>query len=236
VTVVAYDPAMAEVGVVFVHGSGRSGRSAWPQQVSLGARRDCYFLERVAPGDPPASVIEHVVGLGLGRCDIVGHSYGVITALMLAQRHPELVRSLALVEPAALALSQGMPATDAHVAAMAPVFAQAGDTSTSDEEFSTLFAAASGMLAPKVPADVLSRLVAQLRALTPPWTLPVDPAVVARVPTLVVASAPDSMYGEVAAVLGEHGARVGYVPGSGHRPHDGEAFNRQLEEFWQSLR
>jgi len=173
---------MADVSAVFIHGSGTSGRHAWPNQLALGSHRDCRFLERVAPGDPPDSVIDHIASLGLARCDVVGHSYGGLIALLLAQRHPELLRSLVLVEPAALASSRGMPATDAHVAAMAPVFARSGDAGTSDEEFSGLFAAASGLPVPDVPAGVLHRLVAQLRAVTPPWTLPVDAAVAARVP------------------------------------------------------
>lgn len=226
---------MPDASVVFIHGSGSSGRSAWPRQVSLDGQRDCMFMERVAPGDPPDAVIQYLARLELAKSDVVAHSYGAVTAMMLAQRHPDLVRSLVLIEPAALMLSRGMPATDAHVAAMAPVFARAADADTSDEEFSALFADASGMPAPEVPNDILHRLVAQLRAIQPPWTLPVDATIAARVPTLVVASDPSSMYGEVTAVLQQHGSRVEYLPGHGHRPHDSDTFNRKLEDFWAAL-
>ncbi len=39
-----------------------------------------------------------IATLGLPRAHIVGHSYGAYVALLLATRHPELVRSVVLSE------------------------------------------------------------------------------------------------------------------------------------------
>jgi pimeloyl-ACP methyl ester carboxylesterase len=42
--------------------------------------------------------------LGLGPADVVGHSYGGIVAALVARAHPELVRSLILIEPSLFGL------------------------------------------------------------------------------------------------------------------------------------
>ena len=47
--------------------------------------------------------------LRLGPCHIVGHSYGAFTALFLAARRPELVRTLTLAEPPAVSLLRHVP-------------------------------------------------------------------------------------------------------------------------------
>ena len=44
--------------------------------------------------------------LKLGRVHVVGHSYGAFTALFLAVKHPELVRTLVLAEPPVLRWAQ----------------------------------------------------------------------------------------------------------------------------------
>lgn len=226
---------MSETGVLFIHGAGRPGREAWPYQHCLESRRRCSYLPRFEPGDPPDMMIGYILSLPENPGHVVAHSYGAITALLLAQLHPERIISLTLIDPAALALSRGMPRTDEHIAAMAPVFAKARDPKTSDKEFSRLFAAARGMPAPEVPDDVLTGLAQQLRATTPPWSYAVDPAVARRIPTLVTTGSAESMYSEVAEVLSRHGAQTLHVPGAGHRPHDHDAFNQELERFWNSL-
>jgi pimeloyl-ACP methyl ester carboxylesterase len=60
-----------------------------------------------SPYNRPVAVPEHAADaagllryLGIGHAHIVGHSYGGAVALQLALEHPELVRTLALLEPA----------------------------------------------------------------------------------------------------------------------------------------
>lgn len=219
---------MTRLPAVFLHGSGRSGAAAWPAQRVLAEQRECLFLDRLAAGDPPETVVAHVAGRLAGPVHVVAHSYGAISALLLAERRPELVASLALAEPAVLALSRHLPRTRAHVAALEPVLA----ADVPARELSRRYAAASGTPAPAVSDDALEELVAHLRAVVPPWRVPVRAAVVERVPTLVALGGPDSPFAEVAAVLAEHGAEVLTVPGTGHRPHDGEAFAAAVAALW----
>lgn len=52
--------------------------------------------------------------LHLGRTYVIGHSYGALTALFLASRHPELLKAAVLAEPPAVSLLQHAAGPDAE--------------------------------------------------------------------------------------------------------------------------
>ena len=100
--------------VVFSHGIPTDYR-AWSSQMdafSKSYRAIAYSRRYAAPnarsGDLSDSTIENnaadlkgfIDKLGTGPVRLVGHSYGGFTAAYFASEHPELVRSLVLVEPA----------------------------------------------------------------------------------------------------------------------------------------
>jgi pimeloyl-ACP methyl ester carboxylesterase len=100
--------------VVFVHGIPTDYR-AWDAQVAALSdrfRTIAYSRRYASPnrreGDLADSTIENnaldlqrlVEGLGAGPVHLVGHSYGGFIGAYLASRHPDLLRSLVLVEPA----------------------------------------------------------------------------------------------------------------------------------------
>ncbi len=103
--------------VVFVHGS-LSDYTYWEDQLAPFAttyhalaysRR--YNFPNNNPARPGYSAITDaddlarlVQALGLGKIVVVGHSYGALTALFFAIRHPELVRALVLAEAPAVSL------------------------------------------------------------------------------------------------------------------------------------
>ena len=225
-------PARRTRPVVFVHGAGRSGSSAWPGQRHLTADWDCRFLERLTVGDDPDAVVTALATRLDSSAHLVGHSYGGLTALLVATTRPDLVASLTLVEPAALAVSASAPRTAAHIAALSPVFALAGDVTVSAREFATLFASANGTPVPEVSHEVLEGLTAQLRGMRPPWTVAVDATVVSDIPTLVLIGDDDGMYAEVAEVLRGEGARVHVLADTGHRPHDSEEATALMVAHW----
>jgi NAD(P)-dependent dehydrogenase (short-subunit alcohol dehydrogenase family) len=72
--------------------------------------------------------------------------------------------------------------------------------------------------------------VPRLRAMPPPWSVPVEGAVVGRVPTLVVTGAWNEIYEEVASALVERGARHVILEGHGHRPQDHAHANDVIEQ------
>jgi pimeloyl-ACP methyl ester carboxylesterase len=90
--------------------------------------------------DRPLSIAEQAAdcralleALGIDRAHVVGHSYGGVIALQLALDAPELVHSLALLEPALFAVPSGPRLLEA----MGPVAGlyQAGDKARAVDAF-----------------------------------------------------------------------------------------------------
>ncbi len=114
--------------VVFVHGSLSDG-SFWNPQIAPFAEKYHVIAysrrynqpntnqarpeySAVADADDLAGLIEK---LHLGKVHVIGHSYGAYTALFLAVRHPELVRSLVIAEAPAMPLLAYLPGEQAEL-------------------------------------------------------------------------------------------------------------------------
>jgi non-heme chloroperoxidase len=114
------------VPVIFVHGS-ISDYGYWKDEVeafSSHYRAIAYSRRYNYPNvNPPRNGYSAITDaddlaafirkLHLGKVFIVGHSYGALTALFLAARHPELVRSMVLAEPPAVSLLRDLPPSEA---------------------------------------------------------------------------------------------------------------------------
>lgn len=222
--------------VTFFHGAGKAGASAWPRQVAE-AEQGWVFLERLPTGDDPENDASRIVMLlaDAGGGHVVAHSYGAMAALLAAGHEPELVRSLALLEPACFDLARGCPAVEEHIATMTPVFAAAADEAVTWREFSALFAAAMGTEVPDLPDTVLEAQVTRLRTLTPPWGTGLTAMKDLPVPTLVVTGGWSELYEQTAAALADYGAQREVVAGSGHRVQDAAVTNGLLRDFWQAI-
>ncbi len=108
--------------VIFVHGS-LSDYGYWQGQMQPFAEKYrviAYSRRYDWPNDNPArrgysaaldaeDLAWFIDGLNLGAAHIVGHSYGALTALFLASRHPQLVRTVTLAEPPAMSLLAHLP-------------------------------------------------------------------------------------------------------------------------------
>jgi pimeloyl-ACP methyl ester carboxylesterase len=116
------------VPVIFVHGSLSDG-GYWADQIgpfSQHFRAISYSRRYNYPNVNPArrgysaitdaeDLAAFIRVLHLGRVVVVGHSYGALTALFLAVRHPDLVRALVLAEPPAVSLLAHLPGDQAEV-------------------------------------------------------------------------------------------------------------------------
>jgi pimeloyl-ACP methyl ester carboxylesterase len=112
--------------VIFVHGSLSDG-GYWADQVGRFAeqyRAIAYSRRYNYPNSNPArsgysAVVDaqdlaaFIHTLHLGKVVVIGHSYGALTALFLAARHPELVHALVLAEPPAVSLLRHLPGDEA---------------------------------------------------------------------------------------------------------------------------
>lgn len=99
--------------IVFVHGSLVDYREWAPvaEQLAGEYRTVTYSRRYNYPNENPLTATDHSAAIeaedlaaliqarGLGPANVVGVSYGGYTGLLLALRHPELVRSLVVVEP-----------------------------------------------------------------------------------------------------------------------------------------
>jgi pimeloyl-ACP methyl ester carboxylesterase len=109
-----YEQAGSGVPVVFSHGIPTDYR-AWNAQVKDFSQRYltvAYSRRYAAPNTREGDVTDSTVAanaadlkgliesLGIAPVHLVGHSYGGFTAAYLAAEHPDLVRTLVLVEPA----------------------------------------------------------------------------------------------------------------------------------------
>jgi pimeloyl-ACP methyl ester carboxylesterase len=97
--------------LVFVHGSVTNGPATWGAQRELADRFELEILNRPGfPPNPPVDTVdfdEHArwVADRLREGDhLVGNSYGGVISLLAAARRPEVVRSLAVIEPPATRL------------------------------------------------------------------------------------------------------------------------------------
>jgi pimeloyl-ACP methyl ester carboxylesterase len=103
--------------VLFVHGS-LSDYSYWTREVekfskyykAISYSRRYNFPNHNVPEDHYSAVTDakdlaaFITKLKLKKVNIVGHSYGALTALFLAKAHSELINSVILCEPPAISL------------------------------------------------------------------------------------------------------------------------------------
>lgn len=112
--------------VIFVHGSLSDG-GYWADQIPAFAkhyRAIAYSRRYNDPNDNPtraeySAVVDAedlsvlINTLHLGKVVVVGHSYGALTALFLAVKHPEVVSALVLAEPPAVSLLEHLHGPEA---------------------------------------------------------------------------------------------------------------------------
>lgn len=207
---------------VFVHGRGRSGAPGWPLVAAM-ARPEHTFLERIGTADQPERDADRAIDALGGRGHLVGHSYGAVTAMLAAQRRPDMLRSLVLIEPACYDVARGGRNVERHISAMAPVFAVADDPAVDGTDFLARFAAGMGALPPDLDSGTCEAVAARMRCTPAPWEVALRDDTPRLVPTLVITGEANAMYSEVAAALAAKGATHLAIPGAGHRPQDSEA-------------
>ena len=116
------------IPVVFVHGSLSDG-IYWADEIGPFAEHYlaiAYSRRYDYPNDNPTrpgysavtdaeDLAAFIRVLHFEKVVVIGHSYGALTALFLAVKHPDLVRALVLAEPPAISLLTHLPGNEAKI-------------------------------------------------------------------------------------------------------------------------
>lgn len=226
---------------VLIHGSGGNADSAWGPVRPLGQRFELVTPNRGGyPPNPPLERIDfdrqadELAPLLQDGAHLVGHSYGGVIALLIAARHPEAVRSLAVSEPPAFAVARGDSEVDDLVELLDAHFR---DGPREPRAFAEGFMRIVGTLA-TLPDELPPEVVRGIRALQaerPPWEaeIPLEKLDAAPFPKLVISGAHSAAFDAVCDVL-EHrlGAERAVLPGAGHGLARASGYPERLEAFW----
>ena len=226
---------------VLIHGSGGNADSAWGPVRPLGDRFELVTPNRGGyPPNPPLERIdfdrqadELAPLLGDGA-HLVGHSYGGVIALLIAARHPDAVRSLAVSEPPAFALARGNPDVDDLVARLDVHFRDGPREPRAFAEGFMRIVGNDARVPDELPPEV-ERGIRALMAERPPWEaeIPLDELAAAPFRTLVVSGAHNAAFDAVCDVLEQRlGAERAVLPGAGHGLARAPGYPERLESFW----
>lgn len=237
--------------VVLVHGSltAEPWDDDWAKQHSLAEHYQLRVLTRRGYGDtrPVQSrdfemdVRDIIEALGEGA-HLVGHSYGGAMSLLAAARRPDLVRSLAVIEPPVFGVVRGNPDVERILGRLIPLWNSAG--SLTPEEF---FQSFRGAIAGKPPATSHVELtpldIKGIEATVlerPSWEVevPLHELADAQFPKLVFSGSWSPAFDAVCDVLEQQaGFERVIIQGGGHAVSlTGEPFTRRLVEFLESIK
>lgn len=236
---------------VFLHGLG-GRRTNWDVQLgALGDLRRCCAVDLPGYGDSagvPGSlpeiasgIAEWVAGLGSGPVDLVGLSFGGMVAQHLTLDHPELVRTLTLLDTSPAFGLDGVTTPegwlDSRIRAIRdPVPSAPG-----------IEAVVAGLVGTGAPTEVQATMVESMRAVPGATLEAACRALIAHdtrlrlheitAPVLVMVGAedtetPPSYAEEIAARI--EGAELVVVPGAGHllNLEEPQIVNAHLRRHW----
>lgn len=241
---VVVEEAGAGSRVLFVHGGGRGGPSAFGEQLPLADRWLLDFLYRPGYGPSPPlgpedwQIDGRVIAAWLeqlGSAHVVAHSYGSVGAMLAATDAAPHVRSLTVIESGATAVARGSRAVDAFEAALSELLPVTPETDPDALARGVFGVIEPGWSIPEpTPPGVAE---AGRRMLTMRWPMdadiPLDQLRSAPFPKLVISGEGRPAYSAIGEALatGLDAPHV-VIPGGPHATQDaGAPFNEALERF-----
>jgi pimeloyl-ACP methyl ester carboxylesterase len=231
--------------IVFVHGGGVGGSSAWQAQHGWGDRFQLVMPFRAAYGPHPITTREDfeqdallVADLLFEGAHLVGHSYGGVVALLAAAARPAAVRSLTLIEPGATSVARGFTFVDAFETRLAVLASDPPADPDAHLRALTSILDPSGEL-PRPLSAPLQAFADRLHLLrgTNDAVIPLETLRAASIPALVVSGGHSRVFDTIALILSEElPAELAIFPGDGHMPHwHSEAANQRICSFLDTV-
>lgn len=197
-----------------------------------------------------ADLVEVLQGTGKSLdnrgAHLVGHGNGGLAAILAAAQRPDLVRSLALIQPAAFSVAADRPVVAAMLARVkdSPRIPE----SVTAEQYLRASTEGLGMAMPE-PTPQRLRAVATSMRERPVWEAhtPVEALRASGVPTLVICGtwegapdlyrkyAGDPLIAAAEALAESIDAQLVRVPGYYPHTQQPDQVNRALREFWRGL-
>ncbi|MCY7402409.1 MAG: alpha/beta hydrolase [Nocardioides sp.] len=211
---------------LYVHGAGRAGREAWPEQ----PRADAVFADHSA-----CSRMRDKAELVGGQCPdedvvLVAHSLGAVPAALAFTNRDITASHVVLLEPALYDIARGHDAIERHVAPMTV----ARERAESGDLFGYWQIVGPMMFGREAARDSWHEdqdLARRFADLEPPWGHGIEESAFATVATMVVTGDWNDEYEAIAGRLTRAGAVHVTLPGAKHRPQDHPGFERLLVEF-----
>lgn len=210
---------------VYIHGSGRAGRDAWP----LASEDDAIFVNfaHISKADDKVAQLAKITPDG---ATVFAHSAGAVPAALAVGGGHINPCALVLVEPALYDVARGNPEIERHIAEVAEArsLAASGDLFGFWSRMRPLMfgGPADAALWDQERATALKFATVEL-----PWGHGVVNSMVSTVRTLVVTGGWNEEYEAIAAELVSVGATHVQLTGHGHRPQDHDHFEQVVDEF-----
>lgn len=252
--------------VVFVHGAVGDLRFWEPQREAFakGNRFVAYTYryhgtapwpdegKQYSAATHAADLAAFIAGLKAGPVHLVGLSYGGLLAAMVATKHPQLIRTLTLAEPAAFSLlaetPEGKPALEEWNRGALPIFeaVKAGDSVRATRLLAAFVSGEPVENFDKLPAGLRQVLLDNARTMpllfsAPPEVVSCEMLGAVKSPTLVVrGERTPQVFVKANELVGRciAGSRQVVIPNAAHAmSYDNPAaFNRAVLEFIASHR
>ncbi|HSH82423.1 MAG TPA: alpha/beta fold hydrolase [Herpetosiphonaceae bacterium] len=237
--------------VALLHGSFAANPAAhWAKQHELADRYRLVIPHRLGYGNSRVPESEEQRGGPSLEADvraiadllepethIVGFSYGGLVALLVAAERPELVSSVAVIEPPLYGLLRGDEEAEALIGRLQPVYDTAFQRSPDDFYYAFLQGLGQQVDA-SLPLPSDRRQAAQAAAKEAvPWDveLPIARLVAAPFPRLVISGSWNGLSERLCDALArEIAAERAVISGAGHGvQRTGQPFNERLELLWR---
>ena len=210
----------------YVHGAGRGGREAWPEQDDANA----MFADH--SNSPRMLGKADMVGEQCpdGNFIVVAHSLGAVPVAMAYGAGDICATHVVLLEPALYDIARGDGAIERHIG---PVTV-ARQRAASGDLFGYWQIVGPLMFRREASRDTWDEdkdLAQRFADLDPPWGYDINASAFAEVPTLVVTGGWNDEYEAIAERLAQSGAERVELEGMKHRPQDHPRFESTLAEF-----